>query len=360
MRVRFPVFLIGLLLCVRALAGPAVVEHGVVYKETDRFAGWPANNGIWAWGDEIVVGFTLGWHDDASTGGHPIDRDRASSSQQARSLDGGRTWTTERPTFLDESGRERDASDCPGDIDFRQPDFAFRLRGGNFYHSSDRARTWHGPFRLPDFGRPGLLARTDYIIEGKHDLFAFLATEKDDGKEGWPVCTRTQDGGRTWARVGWIGPQPGPGEYAIMPSTLRLKNGAFLSMIRRRGVSGGKKSWWVEPYLSPDNGSSWYLLDAPLVPNAGNPAHMIRLRDGRIVLTYGWRAEGKGVRARLSSDEGLTWGEEIVLRGDGNTWDLGYPRTVQRADGKILTAYYFNDSSSKERYIATTLWDPGE
>lgn len=34
-------------------AGP--VENVVVYKENGRFAGWPTNNGIWSWGDEIAV-----------------------------------------------------------------------------------------------------------------------------------------------------------------------------------------------------------------------------------------------------------------------------------------------------------------
>lgn len=33
---------------------------------------------------------------------------------------------------------------------------------------------------------------------------------------------------------------------------------------------------------------------------------------------------------------------------------------AKRPDGKCLTAYYFNDGKRKERYIATTLWDPGK
>jgi hypothetical protein len=33
----------------------------VVYREPDRFGEWPANNGIWVWGDEIVVGFMQGY-----------------------------------------------------------------------------------------------------------------------------------------------------------------------------------------------------------------------------------------------------------------------------------------------------------
>ena len=35
------------------------------------------------------------------------------------------------------------------------------------------------------------------------------------------------------------------------------------------------------------------------------------------------------------------------------------PRTVQRADGRLVTIYYFNDRSQKERYIAATIWSPG-
>jgi hypothetical protein len=63
--------------------------------------------------------------------------------------------------------------------------------------------------------------------------------------------------------------------------------------------------------------------------------------------------------ARLSGDGGRTWGEEIVLRDDGGCWDLGYTRTVQRPDGKLVTMYYFNDDPQRERYIAATIWDPG-
>jgi len=86
---------------------------------------------------------------------------------------------------------------------------------------------------------------------------------------------------------------------------------------------------------------------------------MIRLEDGRIALTYGYRGTPYGIRARISTDKGQTWGDEIILRDDGGGWDLGYPRTVQRTDGKCVTAYYFNDRSREERYIACTVWDPG-
>ena len=206
-----------------------------------------------------------------------------------------------------------------------------------------------------------MLARTDYLVEGEHRLTAFVAAEKESGGEGQPLCLRTTDGGRTWELVGWIGRQPPAGYgYAIMPATLALEGGSYLSLIRRGGVFDGQKRWWLEAFVSPDDGRSWYMLDEPRIDNAGNPASLVRLRDGRIVLVYGWRRAPYGIRARISSDEGQTWSPEMVLQDNGRSWDLGYPRTVERPDGKLVTVYYFNDDSQPERYILATIWTPGE
>ena len=85
---------------------------------------------------------------------------------------------------------------------------------------------------------------------------------------------------------------------------------------------------------------------------------MIRLADGRICLTYGVRAAPYRMCAKLSSDGGKTWSKEIVLRDDGGGRDIGYPRSVQQSDGKIVTVYYFWDKKTgPERYIAATIWD---
>ncbi len=340
-------------------AGPA--ENAVVYKEDGRFGGWPANNGIWSWGNEIVVGFTLGYYKKNPSGGHDIDPDRPSADRYARSLDGGRTWTVEVPSYL-ENDTERALQDPPGRIDFTHPDCAVKLRMNKFYYSLDRCRTWNGPYRMPSFGREALLARTDYIVEGKHRLTAFVAATKGNGREGQPLCIRTVDGGKTWQLVGWIGVRP-PVDmygYAIMPSTVQLEYGDYLTMIRRGGVFESERRWWLEAFLSPDQGKSWYKLEKPFINNGGNPASMIRLKDGRIALTYGWRRPPYGIRAMISQDDGQTWSREIVLRNDGASWDLGYPRTVQRPDGKCVTVYYFHHPDQPERFIGCTIWDPGK
>src|SRR5436190_5853115 len=52
---------------------PEAVQNVIVHKEAGRFGGWPANNGIWSWGNEIVVGFKLGYF-KPNDHGHAIRR----------------------------------------------------------------------------------------------------------------------------------------------------------------------------------------------------------------------------------------------------------------------------------------------
>jgi len=136
-----------------------------------------------------------------------------------------------------------------------------------------------------------------------------------------------------------------------MPSTVRLSESKLITAVRHRK--------FIDSYVSYDNGNSWQHLGV-VVPDTGrgNPPALVKLSDGRLVLTYGYRAEPYGIRARISDDEGNSWGDEIILRSDGGNWDLGYTRTVERPDGKLVTVYYFNEDPDQERYIGATIWDP--
>ena len=167
----------------QAQSASDTIHHTVVIKESGRFSGWPANHGIWSWGNEIVVGFQHGYYKENPTGGHAIDRDRPSENKMARSLDGGETWTIETPTYADRNKTSLDPATIEDGIDFSNPDLALRFSGGSFHYSLDRCHTWQGPYTLPTFGRPGLLCRTDYIVEGKDRVTAFIAAEKDGGEE---------------------------------------------------------------------------------------------------------------------------------------------------------------------------------
>ena len=48
-----------------------------------------------------------------------------------------------------------------------------------------------------------------------------------------------------------------------------------------------------------------------------------------------------------------------MLRNDGLNRDIGYCRSVQRPDGKVVTTYYFSDAKSNpDRFIGATIWSP--
>ena len=357
-------------------------RHCIVYHEADRFAGWPANYGIWSWGDEIVVCFTVGYMDLAGKF-HKRDRGRPFVTMQARSLDGGETWDVapmpcrtpgNRALSADEHQKpelhtaqaldgENAPAACPGDIDFIHPDFALMCaRTGTqagsvswFYLSTDRCRSWGGPFSLPTFGLPGVAARTDYLVSGDRELALLLTAAQSESRGGRTFCVRTSDGGKTFSPPSWINAESA--DQIIMPSSVRLDDGRILTAVRVHGAIRPPR-FWIDLYRSDDDGVSWKLVSRP-VPSTGrngNPPSMIRLRDGRLCLTYGYRDEPYGIRAVLSHDDGHTWSDPLILRDDGGDADLGYTRTVQRADGQVVTVYYTNDHTDGERYIGATVW----
>ena len=117
---------------------------------------------------------------------------------------------------------------------------------------------------------------------------------------------------------------------------------------------------WIDAYGSHDDARSWSYLSTPEPDTGeGNPPSLLKLSDGRLCLTYGVRTKPYGIRARLSRDNGKTWGDAITLRDDGAASDLGYVRSMIRPDGLIVAVYYFNDRTRPERYIAATIWRPG-
>jgi hypothetical protein len=363
-------------------------EHVTVYRQAGRFAGWPANYGMWAWDDEIVVSFTQCTH-RADAGFHARARELPAYPLQSRSLDGGRTWRT-IPTPAPSPGQRGFSADehmvpdlrvstaialdmeplprpCPGGIDFTHPDFALMcartgLGTGTaawFYTSYDRATTWHGPYAMPTFGQPGIEARTDYIVNSSKECMLFLTASRDDGDEGAGVfMARTADAGASFDFVSWVAASPG--SRRIMPSSVRIDETTLLTAIRCNAADGQFEvvPTWIDLFESTDNGNSWHFLSRPVsdAGSGGNPPAMIRLRDGRLCLTYGYRSAPFGIRARVSEDGGKRWGDVIHLRDDGGCSDLGYPRSIQRRDGTIVTTYYFNEQPAAERYIAATLW----
>lgn len=352
------------------------ITHGTLFYEEGRFGGWPANHGIWSWGDEVLVGFGAAYFKDRGPERHAVDSTMPEEHLLARSQDGGESWLIENPAeqgsllprgamlFGTPPENLSELKQQKEPIDFLHPDFAitFRMedhRGGGssrYYYSYDRGKTWRGPFELPLFGTPGIASRSDYIIDDKKTLTLFTTAGKANGREGRTLAVRTLDGGLSWDFLSWIGPEPSG--FRIMPSTLRIDEATLFSTTRSQDGSNRR----IEGWISRDNGSSWELQNESIAETGrGNPPSLLRLQDGRFVIIYGYRAEPYGIRARISPDQGRTWGEEIILREDAANWDIGYPASIVREDGKVLTTYYYTQEKvGPERFIAWTIWDPSE
>jgi hypothetical protein len=115
----------------------------------------------------------------------------------------------------------------------------------------------------------------------------------------------------------------------------------------KRAADDGMSSFSPEPTAtavsarsgaSSDGGKTWSVPHA--IGVWGLPSHLLRLKDGRLVMTYGHRRQPLGNQARISKDHGRTWSEPIIISGDGTSSDLGYPSTVQLDEGSLVTVWY--------------------
>ena len=145
---------------------------------------------------------------------------------------------------------------------------------------------------------------------------------------------------------------------------MKLADDYLLSIVRRYEKEGLGHRHWLSAYRSEDMGRSWRLIGHPVedTGHSGGPGSLVRLNDGTLLLAYVVRGSQKipsRLCVKLSDDGGFSWSPEIVLRDDGVRWDLGYPRAVQRPDGKVVIAYYWvNREWYPDRWIGATIWEP--
>jgi sialidase-1 len=167
---------------------------------------------------------------------------------------------------------------------------------------------------------------------------------------------RSTDKGTTWSHVSLIATDPGAKLGGFMePGIVRTKTGRLVVALRNHGT---EQAIWVTH--SDDDGKSW----APVKQTAmiGHPVDLIQLKDGRLLASYGIRPGSHttpgGIRACFSKDNGVTWDihSEVQLRNDFLGRDIGYPESVENADGSVLTVYYYN--LFNKYYIGGTTWTP--
>ncbi len=337
------------------------MKHYTIFSEHGRFGGWPANYGLWNWGPTISVGFQDCAFKLVGDSNHAVDKEQPRIIRQSRySLDEDR-WALENPLNFEQSVATPLSHDSwPKTLDFSSAETGlFFLQhpardGALFsYYTIDAGHNWIGPYEIRIFDARNIEPRIDYVVDGPKAVTVFLTAFKDDGTEGRVFCIRTVDGGETWRFCSWIGAEE-PG-FTIMPSSIKMDDDTYLVAVRWQ--RDGR--WGIDVYRSIDDCSTWNFLSRAVEGEGlSNPPSMIRLDDGRICLTYGYRSPSYGIRYTLSDDGGNSWQDETVVREDGGHWDLGYVRSTQLPSGHVLAAYYFCSDKNKERTIEATVFTP--
>ncbi|NOZ23161.1 MAG: exo-alpha-sialidase [Planctomycetes bacterium] len=246
-------------------------------------------------GDLVVL--ASGW------GYAPGFRDRRLSPWVCRSPDGGRTWSM---------NKSRSAVVFPEGADYE-----------------DR-----GQRMIKPFGDIVPLPEQKLAASFYHDWgMVWILFSSDDGHTWGDAALLTDDH---------------RGETAV----LRLRADRWLAASRIEGGPPDRTTphRGMELFVSENEGRTW-TPRGPLTEPSHHPGHLLRLSDGRILLTYGMR-DIYGIGMRVSHDEGRTWDSAQVLVHLQES-DLGYPATVQLDDETLVTAYY---TSADHYHMGVVRW----
>lgn len=210
--------------------------------------------------------------------------------------------------------------------------------------STDGGMTWSGRFRCPVNSPHGPIQLSDGRL-----LYA--------GKELWHgtsrigVCESTDDG-LTWRWLAVIPTRKGDDHknYHELHAA-EAADGRLVVQIRNHNKASSRETLQS---TSSDGGKTW--SEPKSIGVWGLPSHLLRLKDGRLLMTYGHRRKPFGNQARVSTDHGKTWSEPMIVSGDGIGGDLGYPSTVQLKDGSLLSVWYEVMKASRFAVLRQAHW----
>ncbi len=273
------------------------------------------------------------------------------------SRDGGLTWTNPTMEFradgVDQYPR-RTLIDKDGDVHL----LAFRSANNDVWHTKTTNGKW-GPLTKVTDGRIGAIrafiqTRSGRLVYAYHRR---LRDRKPPIGSSSTTAVFSDDNGRTWTESGdWI-TAPCRADFngnnygAVEPTIVQLNDGRLWVLCRTQ-------TGWQYQAFSDDEGRVWTEGRPSMFHSSNSPANLLRLPDGRLVLTWCNTAEtdlrtfGRIYTHRdvlhmaVSDDDGETWRGfrevfRIPTRNDQNNLprsDHGtsYPNTAFTKQGKII------------------------
>ncbi len=340
-----------------------IIGTKVICKQKDRYIGWPSITKTST--GELLVVFS------GNRDGHVCP---FGITQMIRSKDNGKTWS-EPETINNTPLDDRDAgiletrkgtllvnwfTSIAFDTDryYAQHPYWKRHREkisketinkwlGNWTRRSiDMGKTWEKPVKQ-------LVSAPHGPIELKNGRLLYVGTANINGQKKIAVEVSSDDG-KNWKLFSTINiPKNESIAPYSEPHVVELPNGKLLAMFRYN--PDDRTNSYLRQSESYDGGKTWTETHKTNI--WGYPPHLLLLKNGWLLVSYGVRKIPYSERACISKDGGKTWdvGNEIVL-SMSNSGDLGYPASIQLDDGTILTVYYQIDKEGEKTSLMQTHW----
>ncbi|MEO1994142.1 MAG: sialidase family protein [Planctomycetaceae bacterium] len=307
-------------------------------------------------GDELLMAFRQAPSQERVRHTHP-----RSVITVMRSYDSGRTWDVQNAGQLAAGGgqefaplglgngvvggllamhevvpvNESQRSEIPH---IHKHEYPFRNVGGFWCWSENSGLTW--PLHHQVLFAPKMQTCSTAVVLESGALLAPCYGNTAQGLTGASsnVVYRSEDKGRTWSDAIAIAQGTRSTRDFYEPSVLEVKPGHLLGLHRVGRCQDGRNGLlWQN--ASHDGGVSW---TDPVETNmtSGACPRLLKMSDGRVLLTYGRRYPPYGLYARLSDDGGRTWSDTSWLLRVAPNGNQGYSSSVELEPGQIFTACY--------------------
>ncbi|RLD74764.1 MAG: exo-alpha-sialidase [Bacteroidetes bacterium] len=341
----------------------SIIETKVICKQEDRYIGWPTITKTSS--GELLAVFS------GNRDGHVCPYGIV---QMIRSKDNGKTWS-ETETINNTPLDDRDAGILETksgtwvvswftsmafdvEINYAQHPEWIRHREklseetinkwlGNWIRRSvDKGKTWEAPIKQ-------LVTAPHGPIELKDGRLIYVGTATINGKKQLAV-EESKDDGISWKQISTIDISKDDliAPYSE-PHVVELPDGKLIAMFRYN--PDDKTNSFLRQTESSDGGKTWSVTHKTNI--WGYPPHLILLKNGWLLLSYGVRKIPYSERACISKDGGKTWDiENEIIISMSESGDLGYPASVQLDDGSIITIYYQIDKKGEKTSLMQTHW----